>query len=125
MKLCRDSHAVALSLALGLALLCAPASAAPMPGDAVVRLIAKAHAAQAKGNTDLALRLAQSAIVAGPARTAGYNALADIYAAAGQSDYARNYYNEALAIDPSDSAALKAIAGLDRRSDDKASASNP
>ena len=41
-------------------------------------------------------------------------ALGDIYAGAGQADYARSFYDEALGIDPSEPNALKAIAALDR-----------
>ena len=42
----------------------------------------QAQAASAKGDTDLALRLAQAAIVADPARPATYDALGDVYAGA-------------------------------------------
>ena len=55
------------------------------------------------------MRLAQAAIVADPARTGSYVALGDIYAAAGQPDYARSYYDAALDIDPADAAAQKAL----------------
>lgn len=80
-------------------------------------LIARARDAQSKGETDLAQRLAQSAIVADPAQPAGYDALGDIYAAAGQPDFARPYYDEALSIDPTDTAAQRALAALDHGSD--------
>ena len=59
-----------------------------------------------------ALRLAQAAIVADPAHTASYVALGDLYARQGQPEYARSYYDLALAIDPQDASALKAIAAL-------------
>jgi len=101
-------------LVLAFVLLASPALAAN-PADAVGALITQAHEAQSQGNTELALRLAQSAIVADPARPASYVALGDIYAAAGQQDYARTYYNEALSIDPAEPSALKAVTDLDRK----------
>ena len=106
----------ALMLAAGL--LAAPAhgaaAAQPHPSpDTVAALIAEAHDAQSHGDTQLALRLAQSAIVADPARPAAYVALGDVYAVAGQKEFARNYYDEALSIDPAEPSALKAIAALD------------
>ena len=107
-----------------LVLLAAPAAAAPSKPEpeapvtvapvTVEALLNQAHAAIGKGETELALRLAQSAIVADPARTHSYVALGDIYAMAGQPDYARNFYDAALSIDPQDAAALKAINALDR-----------
>ncbi|HWY62654.1 MAG TPA: tetratricopeptide repeat protein [Rhizomicrobium sp.] len=82
----------------------------PQPDPAL--LIARSRDAQSRGETDLALRLAQSAIVADPARPSAYTALGDVYAALNQPDFARSYYSEALAIDPADFAALKAMAAL-------------
>jgi Tfp pilus assembly protein PilF len=79
---------------------------------AVVALITQAQDAQVKGEHELALRMAQAAIVADPSQPAAYVALGDIYARQGQQDYARSYYESALQIDPQDAAALKAIAGL-------------
>ena len=78
----------------------------------VESLLTQAHAAVGKGDTELALRLAQSAIVADPARPTSYVALGDIYAEAGQPDYARNFYDAALGIDPGEPAALKALSAL-------------
>jgi len=75
-------------------------------------LLIQARAASTKGDTELAVRQAQSAIVADPARPSSYVALGDIYAAAGQSDYARSFYDAALGIDPAQPEALKAIAEL-------------
>ena len=92
----------------------APAADAPLTPD---NLAAQARAAAARGETDLAVRMAQSAIVANPARTTGYDTLADVYAANHQPDFARAYYNAALAIDPTDSTATNAIAALDRAGD--------
>jgi Tfp pilus assembly protein PilF len=86
----------------------------PSPPVTVEGLLAQAHAATAKGDTELALRLAQSAIVADPARPTSYVALGDIYAEAGQPDYARNFYDAALGIDPAEPSALKARSALDR-----------
>src|SRR5207253_8020572 len=94
-----------------------PASAkppAPEPPITVESLLTQAHAAVAKGDTELALRLAQSAIVADPARPTSYVALGDIYAEAGQPDFARNFYDAALGIDPAEPSALKARSALDR-----------
>jgi Flp pilus assembly protein TadD len=91
----------------------APAKTVKEPPVTVESLLAGAHAATAKGDIELALRLAQSAIVADPARPASYVALGDVYAQAGQGDYARNYYDAALDIDPVNPSALKAISVLD------------
>ena len=85
-----------------------PACAATPP--AVVALITQAQDAQVKGEHELALRLAQSAIVADPSQPASYVALGDIYARQGQSEYARSYYELALQIDPQDAGALKGMA---------------
>ena len=85
----------------------------PEPPVTVESLLTESLAATGRGEVDLALRLAQSAIVADPARTGSYVALGDIYAQAGQPDYARNFYDAALGIDPIDPAALKALAALD------------
>jgi Tfp pilus assembly protein PilF len=86
-------------------------------------LVTQSRDAQSKGNTELALRLAQSAIVADPARPSSYDALADIYAANDAPDFARSYYSTALSIDPTDMAAQKAMAALDRGANDKRAAS--
>jgi tetratricopeptide (TPR) repeat protein len=97
-----------------------PAIVEPQPDPAI--LVAQSRDAQGKGETELALRLAQAAIVADPARPSSYDALADIYAAANAPDFARNYYNEALSIDPTDVSAQKAIAALNRGATDKRAA---
>jgi Tfp pilus assembly protein PilF len=88
----------------------APKAEPPVTVDA---LLIQAHAAVGKGDTELALRLAQSAIVADPARPTSYVALGDIYAEAGQAEYARSFYDAALGIDPAEPAALKALSALD------------
>ena len=90
----------------------APAKAPETP-ITVESLLTQAQAATSRGEIDLALRLAQSAIVADPARTSSYVALGDIYAQAGQPDFARNFYDAALGIDPIDPGALKALSMLD------------
>jgi Tfp pilus assembly protein PilF len=82
----------------------------------VESLLTRAQTAVAKGDTELALRLAQSAIVADPARPNSYVVLGNIYAEAGQPEYARNYYDAALGIDPVEPSALKALSALDQRS---------
>jgi len=84
----------------------------PVPPGTVENLLGQAHAAAAKGDIELGLRLAQSAIVADPSRPNSYVALGDIYAEAGQPDYARNFYDAALGIDPADPVALKALSVL-------------
>jgi len=95
-----------------LALTLAPAHVAAAPNPAVAALLTQSQEAQVKGDTELALRMAQAAIVADPASTDAYVALGDLYARAGQSEYARSYYDAALQIDPQDAAALRAIAAL-------------
>ncbi|HET7085368.1 MAG TPA: tetratricopeptide repeat protein [Rhizomicrobium sp.] len=104
----------ALLLASGAAFAAPAKPPAPEPPITVETLLAQAHAASAKGDTELALRLAQSAIVADPARPGSYVALGDIYAETGQPEYARNYYDAALGIDPTEPGALKALTELDR-----------
>lgn len=86
------------------------------PPVTVESLLTQAHEAAGRGETELALRLAQSAIVADPARPGSYVALGDIYAEAGQGDYARNFYDAALGIDPSEPNALKGLSALEHGS---------
>jgi Flp pilus assembly protein TadD len=88
----------------------APVAEAPVT---VESLLSQAQAATGRGEIELALRMAQSAIVADPARPGSYVALGDIYAQAGQADYARNFYDAALGIDPAEPRALKALSALD------------
>lgn len=122
MRSLRDSLILALILLAAPAFAAAPHRAAkppapveaPVSADPAGDLIGQAQAAHAKGEKELAVRLAQAAIVAAPARPATYNALGDLYAADGDADYARFYYREALNIDPADGDATKAIAALDR-----------
>jgi Flp pilus assembly protein TadD len=92
----------------------APAKPKAEPPVTVETLLAQAHAAVGRGETELALRLAQSAIVADPARPTSYVALGDIYAESGQPDYARSFYDAALGIDPAEPAALKALSALEQ-----------
>jgi hypothetical protein len=94
-----------------------PPAAAALSADDLMR---QAQAAGAKGDTDLAFRLAQAAIVADPAKPATYDLLADLYAGAGQGDYASFYYGEALGIDPSDPAAARGTAALNRNGNQRA-----
>lgn len=98
---------------------------APEPPITVESLLTQARAAVVKGDTELALRLAQSAIVADPARPTSYVALGDIYAEAGQPDYARSYYDAALGIDPAEPNALKALSELDRTHPGDTARANP
>jgi tetratricopeptide (TPR) repeat protein len=107
----------------------APAKAAPAkdietapPPPTQAELVTQARAAAARGENDLALVLAQSAIVADPSKPASYDALGDIYAGLSQPEFARNFYDKALSIDPADADAAKAIAALDRAGDKTAAA---
>ena len=129
MKFPCESLILALVLAAMPALAAAPKrpvakppapAAAPAPALTAADLIGQAQAAQAKGEKELAVRLAQSAIVANPALPAAYNALGDLYAADGDADYARFYYQGALTIDPTDADATKAIAALERGDNQRA-----
>ena len=98
-----------------------PAKLAPAPAALSAEdLMRQAQAASAKGDNDLAFRLAQAAIVADPTRPATYDLLADLYAGAGQGDYASFYYGEALSIDPSDPAAGRGTAELNRNGNQRA-----
>jgi tetratricopeptide (TPR) repeat protein len=130
MKFSDSCLAVALVLTVSPALAVTAPAHAPKPKHVAAKkapapetintpasLIADAHAAQSRGETELALRLAQSAIVADPALPASYDALGDVYVASNQPDFARTYYDEALSIDPTDTGATRAIAALDRGSD--------
>jgi Flp pilus assembly protein TadD len=94
-----------------------PPAAAALSADDLMR---QAKAAGAKGDTDLAFRLAQAAIVADPAKPATYDLLADLYAGAGQGDYASFYYGEAQGIDPTDAAAARGTAELARNGNQRA-----
>jgi len=97
--------------------LAAPVKQAKLEAPVTVEsLLADARAAAGRGETELALRLAQAAIVADPARPGSYVALGDLYVGTGQPDYARNFYDAALGIDPSEPSALKALSALDRSS---------
>src|SRR5579883_3476092 len=88
-----------------------PVVEAPVTVDG---LLSQAKDATAKGDTELAVRLAQAAIVHDPARASSYVALGDIYAAAGEPEYARSFYEAALGIEPADPGAQKALASLNR-----------
>ncbi len=86
------------------------ASAGPALADKVDLLLEKSRAAERAGHHDEALGLAQSAIVADPARATTYTALGDLYMQKDQTDFARFYFNEALAIDPQERGAVEGIA---------------
>jgi len=98
-----------------------PAAADPAPLNAN-DLMTQARQAQSRGDNELAVRLAQSAIVAGSDRADTYDALGDVYVAQNEADFARSYYNEALSVDPTDAAAQKAIAALDHGASDQRAA---
>ena len=133
MRLVPDS---CLGVLVAAALLAGPAMAATAPVKKAVKpataaveaplnandLMTQARQAQSRGDNELAVRLAQSAIVVGPDRPDTYDALGDVYASQNLPDFARSYYNEALAIDPADGAALKAIAALDHGASDQRAA---
>src|SRR5580692_10952201 len=123
MKLFPDSCLAVLIATALLARPAKPAAAAAVEaplnaGD----LMSQARQAQSRGDNEMAVRLAQSAIVVGPDRSDTYDALGDVYTAQNQPDFARSYYNEALSIDPADAAALKAIAALDHGAVDQRAA---
>ena len=132
----RDSG---LGLLLAASLLAGPAMAATAPAKAAKpaakpaaaivtaplnanELMTQARQAQSRGESELAVRLAQSAIVADPDRPETYVTLGDMYTAQDQPDFARSYYNEALSIDPADAGALQALAALDRGAADQRAA---
>ena len=127
MNVPRDSLVLALALLAMPAFAAAPKKpvakppvAAATPVYSAADLIDQAQAAQSRGEKELAVRLAQSAIVANPALPAAYNALGDLYAADGDADYARFYYRGALTIDPTDADATKAMAALEHVEDTRA-----
>jgi tetratricopeptide (TPR) repeat protein len=134
MKALRDSLILALICVAAPAMAAAPRKAAAKPPAAAAQpapalsaddLMRDAQAAQAKGDHDLALRLAQSAIVATPSRPAAYTALGDLYAVHGDADFARFYYRQALQIDPADADATRAMAALDRGETQQAAKAEP
>jgi tetratricopeptide (TPR) repeat protein len=90
----------------------------PQPDPA--QLVIQARDAQSRGESDLAVRLAQSAIVADPARPSSYDALAAVYLAQNQPEAARSYFGEALSIDPDDDAARQGMSTLDRNAPQQA-----
>jgi len=77
-------------------------------------LIKQSRVAEDAGNTQDAILYIQSALVADPSRAATYAALGDFYARAHQTDLAMQYYDEALDLDPSDSAAKRGMAQVSR-----------
>lgn len=101
----------------------APAKVAKVQALTVDGLLTQARAATQRGEMDLAVRLAQSAIVQDPARPASYVALGDVYAAMGQGEFARSYYDAALAIEPTDAGAKRAVAALEDHTATTANAS--
>ena len=123
------------SLIFALALLAMPAVAAtrplparPAPATVAITaddLMRQAQDANGRGDRELALRLAQAAIVADPAKPATYDLLADLYAGEGQNDFASFYYSEALGIDPSDATATRATAQLNHTSTQRAAEAAP
>ena len=91
----------------------APAAAAakphPAPPLTVESLLAKSRAAEEAGKGEAALRYAQAAIVADPARASTYAALGDLYMREHDADSAGFYYAEALEIDPQYAPAQKGL----------------
>lgn len=99
--------------------------ASPSAAASADELMRQAQEANAKGDQDLAFRLAQAAIVADPAKPQTYDLLGDLYAHAGEGDFASFYYSEALGIDPSDPAAAKGTAELSHNSNQRAAEATP
>lgn len=77
-------------------------------------LLARSQALERAGQYDNAVRLAQSAIVADPARASSYAALGEIYMHAGKTEFARFYFLKALDIDPQDARSRSDLALADR-----------
>jgi cytochrome c-type biogenesis protein CcmH/NrfG len=98
------------------------ASASAAPADTADSLIARSRTAERTGNTNAALRYAQSAIVADPARASSYVVLGDLYLHAAQTDSAGFYYAEALEIDPQNAEALRGMAVTDEAQKTQATA---
>lgn len=90
------------------------AAAKPEPPITVNSLLTQAKDAVTKGDTELAVRLTQAAIVQNPALPSTYVALGNIYVTTGQPEFARNFYDAALGIDPGDAGAQKALSDLNR-----------
>ena len=90
------------------AMLCALGT--PAFADKVDLLLEKSKAAERLGHGDQAVALAQSAIVADPARASSYTALGDLYLRQDQTEFARFYFGEALNIDPQDAGATAGMA---------------
>ena len=82
----------------------------PAFADHVDSLLAESRAAEHAGHLEAAIRMAQAAIVADPARASSYTALGNVYAHADQAEFARFYFGEALNIDPQDSGAQAGLA---------------
>lgn len=101
-----------LFLALSvLPLLAAPSFAEDSNVEALIR---QSRAAEQAGNFPDAILYIQAALVADPSRAATYAALGDFYARAHQNDLAMQYYDKALDLDPSNSAAKKGMAEISR-----------
>jgi cytochrome c-type biogenesis protein CcmH/NrfG len=88
-------------------------TAGPALADNVDTLLARSKAAQSRGENDTAIRLAQAAIVADPARAASYAALGDLYARDKEGSFATYYFDEALSIDPTLPEAIKGLAQVE------------
>ncbi len=95
---------------------------APVFAAGADSLLARSKAAESRGESDKAIRLAQSAVVTDPARASSYTALGDLYARSGEAGYAAYYYGEALAIDPLEPEAQKGLARADRAAEQAAAA---
>lgn len=97
-------------------------SAAPALAGNVETLIARSHAAEARGKVDEAVVLMQAAVVAGPARASTYVLLGDLYARQHELHFARKYYDDALDIDPTLPQALAGSGRADLALGDRAAA---
>jgi tetratricopeptide (TPR) repeat protein len=99
--------AIGAAAGVALALVCVEAALAS--ASEADSLLARSKAEEVAGHEQAAIRLAQAAIVSNPARTDSYTALADLYARAHDGESASFYYQEALDIDPQDSAAQRGL----------------
>jgi Tfp pilus assembly protein PilF len=101
-----------VAAALGLALLSLSTSLAgqkpePQVDARSIQLLERGQAARAAGNLAGANDLLESALVVDPRNRAAYLALAEIARAQGLQGKAIRFYREALALQPTDLAALK------------------
>lgn len=97
-------------------------AASPAFADTVDTLAARSNVAAAAGKLDEAVMLLQAAMVADPARASTYVLLGDLYGRRNDPLLARNYYDQALFIDPILPKALAGSARVDLALGERAAA---